>query len=360
MKKREYSYYKLPNKVKGLYIDLISSIKSFFRKIFLLDEKPGMEEVQDVLEEEAFDPKSLGQTHNSEEQEVWYDALEEQEEFFDTHELIESDNVQGIAKEKGGDNDFEYISNQGQDVIVEEEKYESSKYYSLQSGMKEKKEIDNTTKTLALAFQIDTSKLCVNNNIDFSTLKLQKIQYGGDEYYLRFIDNSNNFIMLCTKSLNMYFPKHFEKRYGKSYAEIFPEREYNVCNHIIIPLEVQKEVSILTHKSWNPIKASIQSNIPEINEVDLQNCDGHVHFNFDIKNSNNIHLSLKSNKIKTAAIISGTPFETNWLIKDVLIRGSFANQIGINKMTEIEVDKKRFTVSSVENCSDRVLIGSVK
>ncbi|VVC35082.1 Hypothetical protein CINCED_3A014652 [Cinara cedri] len=311
-----------------------------------------MEEVQDVLEGGAFDSKSLGKTHDSEEQEIWYDALEEQEEFFDTYEYIESDNIQGVAKEKGEDNDLEYISNQGRDVIVEKGKCESGQYYSLQSGMKEKKEIDNTTKTLALAFQIDMRKLYINNNINFSTLKLQKIQNGGDEYYLYFIDNSNNFIMFCTKSLNIYFPKHFEKRYGKSCAEIFPEREYNVCNHIIIPLEVQKEVSILTHKSWNPIKSSIQSNIPEINEVDLQNCDGHMNFHFDVTKSNNIHLSLTSNKIKTAAIISGTPLETNWLIKDILIRGSFANQIGVNKMTEIEVDRKRFKVNSVQNCSN--------
>lgn len=127
----------------------------------------------------------------------------------------------------------------------------------------------------------------------------------------------------------MYFPKYFEKHSKKrAYTELFSQKENKISNDIIIPLQVPKEVSILTEKfSWmNPIRVKIQSKIPDSPEdIDLKDCKDDVKFSF---NSNNtISLSLMSAWTKYAAMLSGTPTKTTWPIKDILVRGSFINQL---------------------------------
>ena len=69
--------------------------------------------------------------------------------------------------------------------------------------------------------------------------------------------------------------------------------------------------------------------------------------------------SLKSAKAQYAAMLSGTPTETNWPIKDILVRGSFINQhidnqTRVEKVIEPYIDKhsiveEAFEVVYVEN-----------
>nr|WP_029237666.1 hypothetical protein [Wolbachia endosymbiont (group B) of Ischnura elegans] len=66
--------------------------------------------------------------------------------------------------------------------------------------------------------------------------------------------------------------------------------------------------------------------------------------------------SLKSAKAQYAAMLSGTPTETNWPIKDILVRGSFINQ-HIPRVEEAYIDKhyiveETFEVVNVECASE--------
>jgi hypothetical protein len=364
----EYFSSKAFNMIRNLYISLILKIKLFFHKIFFLDKNTATSESQGTFKKE----KDL-QTQDNEQTEIWYDALEEQEEkYFEAQACIQSNDAQNTSVENYHDTQdkkgkqFKHIGINAQNIIaeeyfdareynvqstiesasttiekepcepieinsddtqntsVDEKRYEDNKYYSLQSRMEEKKEIDDV-KTLALAFQIDRIESSKNNKVDFSSLKLNKIQYGGSEYYFHCTNKNRDSIVLCTKRLNMYFPKYFAK-HGKSCDKIFPEREYNFFNHIVIPLKVPKEASLLTEKAplWNLIQLTRQSQIPELKSVYLPKYEKRMRFNLD---SDNISLSLGSME----ASLLGIPQETKWPVKDILIQGSFANHIGVNK-----------------------------
>lgn len=95
----------------------------------------------------------------------------------------------------------------------------------------------------------------------------------------------------------------------------------------------------------------------------LEYCRSHV--NFSLNSNNTISLFLTSELIKLAAKSSGTPTETNWPIKDIIVRGSFINQ-RIDKQTRVEkviepyIDKhyiveETFEVVNVE-CSSELKI----
>ncbi|WP_353287531.1 hypothetical protein [Wolbachia endosymbiont (group B) of Gerris lacustris] len=125
----------------------------------------------------------------------------------------------------------------------------------------------------------------------------------------------------------------------------FLKKENGISNDIIIPLQVPKEASILTEKfGWmNPIRVNIQSKIPDFPvNIDLKDCKNHV--SFSLNSNNTISLSLTSAKAQCAAVLSGTPTETNWPIKDILVRGNFINQ-HIDKQSRVE---ETFEVVNVE------------
>ncbi|MDE5062450.1 hypothetical protein [Wolbachia endosymbiont of Drosophila tsacasi] len=213
------------------------------------------------------------------------------------------------------------------------------KYYSLQDSLQEKTEFDHT---LTLAFEIERPH-------DLSKFKLCELKQNGDKYTFILEDNGKNRIELHSKYLNMYFPKYFEKHSKKGmYTELFSEKENGISNDIIIPLQVPKEVSILTEKLGyiNPRKF-IQSEIPDFPmDVYLRDCKDHV--NFYLNSNNTISLSMTSMKAKSAAKLSGTPTETNWLVKDVLVRKEFANTV----YEQPEVTEP-FEVVDVENLSQK-------
>ncbi len=105
----------------------------------------------------------------------------------------------------------------------------------------------------------------------------------------------------------------------------------------------------------------IQSKIPDIPEnIDLKDCKDDV--NFSLNSNNTISLFLTSALTKLAAKSSGTPTETNWPIKDILVRDNFINQ-HIDKQTRVEkviqpyIDKhsiveETFEVVNVECASE--------
>ncbi len=324
------------NKIKDLY-NALSKIKFFFHGMFSFNRENVTSKPQGILQSaEDSQTKNNDQIKNNKDIEKFYDALEEQEEeFYDAlEEQEEGIDTQDVAAKQQEESKIKFErtvaahNNDAQQIVTEEKKYENNKYYSLQSGMEEKKEVDDV-KTLALAFQIDAY---IGTKVDLSTLKLQEIQPGRNEYSLRFTDNNGHAAILYTSNLTMYFPKFFEK-HGRSYANAFTE---NASDYIVIGLKVPTEANILTEKaSWlHPIARSIQSQIPESRSVYLPKCEKYMRLNYSMYN-NNICLFLGGK----ATNMSGIPSETNWPIRDVLMQGRVANQIGIK-------------VNSIENVTD--------
>ncbi|QOD38224.1 hypothetical protein [Candidatus Wolbachia massiliensis] len=289
------------NQIRLIWLSLTSKIKSLFssnkHKSLNTSNEQGNTE-------KGYNGDTKGNGIDSEdEQDVWYDALEELEEYFDAVENLNEQEVSIDSKRR---------------------EYEKNKYYSLQDGLQEKIEFNRSTATLALAFEIGKPL----PDSDLSKFKLCELKQNGDKYTFTLEDNGKNRVELHSEYLNIYFPKYFEKHREKGmYTELFSEKENRISNDIIIPLQVPKEVSILTKKfGWMNPRKIIQSKIPDFPmDVHLKDCKDHV--NFCLNSNNTISLSLISAKTKFAAMASGTPTETNWPIKDVLIRGGFVTTI---------------------------------
>lgn len=278
---------KLLNQVRLAWISLISKIKNFFSS----NKHTSLE--NDHTKTTSIENRK-GNEIDSEDEEVFYDALDEEEYFDAVENLNEQENS-------------------------EEGEY---KYYSLQDGLQEKIEFDRATYTLALAFEIERPLR------DLSKFKLCELKQNGDKYTFTLEDNGKNRIELHSQYLNIYFPKYFEKHSKKGmYTELFSEKENGVSNDIIIPLQVPEGVSILIEKlSWTDPRKIIQSKIPDFPmDMYLRNCKDHV--NFYLNSHNTISLSMTSTKAQSAAILSGTPTETHWLVKDILVSGKFANTV---------------------------------
>lgn len=318
----------LLDKVRLAWISLISNIKSFFS---------GSHHKSSADEQYAnsnnYGDSNIEETHGentleSEQEEAWHDALEKQKEEVDDDEFFDA-----LSPEEFEEQKLHYISTKETQPGLEQSDstdqkscvYEKGKYYSLQDGLKERTELDNTSQTLALAFEIN-ELIPANCNTDLSKFKLCELKQDGSKYTLILEDDQKNRIDRHSKYLNMYFPPYFEKHSEKkTYAELFSPKENGIINDIIIPLQVPKEVSILTEKfRVNRIKAKIQSCIPDCPaDVYLKDCEGHV--NFHLNSDDTISLSIKSMKAQAAALLSGTPFETEWPVKDILVRGGFVN-----------------------------------
>lgn len=321
----------LLDKVRLAWISLISNIKSFFsgshHKPSADDQYANSNNYGDS-NEETHDKNTL----KSEQKEVWYDALEKQKEEVDDDEFFDA-----LSPEEFEEQKLHYTSTKETQPGLEQSDstdqkscvYEKGKYCSLQDGLKERTELDNTSQTLALAFEI--SELIPGGcNTDLSNLKLVAINKNKVDYRYEFLleDDQKNRVTLRSEYLNMYFPSYFEKHSKKkTCAELFSPEENGISNDIIIPLRVPKEVNILTEKFsfWcNPVKTKIQSMIPDFPaEIYLEDCEGHV--NFHLNSDNIISLSIESLQTKAAALASDTPFKTEWPIKDVLVQGGFVN-----------------------------------
>lgn len=289
------------NKIRLIWISLIFKIKNFFS-----DNTDKSSNTSSNKQNENGD-----EIDSEGEQEVWYDALEElteqeldEDEYFDTVEHLNEQEAN--------------VNNKGKEC-------EENKYYSLQDGLQEKTEFDRATHTLALAFEINEPRPG-NFNTDLSKFKLCELKQNGNKYTFTLEDDQKNRREFHSEYLNMYFPQYFNKCSEKrTYTGLFSPKENRVSNDIILPLQVPKEVSILTKEfGWMNPRKVIQSTIPNSPmDVYLRDCKDHV--NFYLNSNNTISLSLTSMEAKSAAILSGTPTETKWPIKDVLIRDGFAN-----------------------------------
>ncbi|WP_265024709.1 hypothetical protein [Wolbachia endosymbiont (group B) of Protocalliphora azurea] len=327
----------LLNQVRLSWISLISKVKSFFQTNDTHHQTTasnGNDHTRKISVENTIEEKVN-------EEDVWYDSLKEQEPGEKERDLDEEEFFDAI----------ENLDEEEVSANIEGKEYEKNKYYSLQDGLQEKNEFDHTTHTLTLAFEIEKPF----PDSDLSKFKLCELKQNNDQ---------KSRIELHSEYLNIYFPKYFEKHRKKgAYTELFSQEENGISNDIIIPLEVPKEVGILTEKfgRMNFIKANIQSQIPDFpGDINLKDCKDHV--NFYLNSNNTISLFLTSAPIKFAAKLSGTPTETNWPIKDILVRGSFINQ-HIDKQTRVEkviepyIDKhsiveEAFEVVNVECASE--------
>ncbi|WP_264711277.1 MULTISPECIES: hypothetical protein [unclassified Wolbachia] len=332
----------LLNQVRLSWISLISKVKSFFQTNDTHHQTTasnGNDHTRKISVENTIEAKVN-------EEDVWYDSLKEQEPGEKERDLDEEEFFDAI----------ENLDEEEVSANIEGKEYEKNKYYSLQ----EKNEFDHTTHTLTLAFEIEKPF----PDSDLSKFKLCELKQNRGKYTFTLEDDQKNRIELHSEYLNMYFPKYFEKHRKKgAYTELFSQEENGISNDIIIPLEVPKEVGILTEKfgRMNFIKANIQSQIPDFpGDINLKDCKDHV--NFYLNSNNTISLFLTSAPIKFAAKLSGTPTETNWPIKDILVRGSFINQ-HIDKQTRVEkviepyIDKhsiveEAFEVVNVECASE--------
>lgn len=335
------SFKSLINQVRLSWISLISKIKSFFQTNDTHHQataRNGNDHTRKISIENKIETKG-NEIDLEDEQDFFEDALTreelDEEEFFYAVESFDEQEVNANREKK---------------------EYEKNKYYSLQDGLQEKNEFDHTTHTLTLAFEIEKPF----PDSDLSKFKLCELKQNGGKYTFTLEDDQKNLIELHSEYLNMYFPKYFEKHSKKvAYTQLFSQEENGISNDIIIPLQVPKEVGILTKKfRWmNFIKAKIPDFRRDIN---LKDCKDHV--NFYLNSNNTIYLFLTSAPIKVAAKLSGTPTETNWPIKDILVRGSFINQ-HIDKQTRVEkviepyIDKhyiveETFEVVNVECASE--------
>lgn len=222
--KKEQFYYRFSKKIRSLCVKLTSSIKSLFKKIF--------------------SPSKITQEVVKDEQEIWFDSLNNVES-----EHVNADNQ--TTKENDG-------------------------YSFLQSRNKTKEE--NNGNTLALAFQVEKDTRVVS----FSNLKLQSICHIKDAVSLEFVDDNNNRSVLCSKSLNVYMPKYFNNHKSRFFDEVFPKSQNGISNHIVVLLQVPKELDFITD---NPssyqrkiLKATINKfiNIPESKSINLSKYEGKV------------------------------------------------------------------------------------
>ncbi|MBV0899693.1 MAG: hypothetical protein KTV77_02935 [Wolbachia endosymbiont of Fragariocoptes setiger] len=270
--RKEYFYPWFTKKIKNLYITLISSIKNLFEKVFFSSTT-----IQEVVKEE---------------QEIWFDALDNVES-----EHINADNQ--ITKENDG-------------------------YSLLQNINKAREKVNN--RTLALAFQVEKDTRITN----FSNLKLQNIYHTKNTVSLEFTDDNNNRSVLCSKTLNVYLPKHFNNHKNRFFDEVFSESQYGIYNHIVVLLQVPEELDFITDSpsscKRNLLKAAINKfiSIPESKSINLSKYEGKV--KLSSIEGNNILLEIKEqlyHKYKHMGKFIST--KTIWLIKDVLIANRILN-----------------------------------
>ncbi|WP_407512721.1 hypothetical protein [Wolbachia endosymbiont of Trichogramma kaykai] len=328
----------LLNQVRLSWNRLISRVKSFFKindAHRQITASNGNNHTKKISIENKIETKG-NEIDLEDEQDVFEDALtgeelDEEEFFYD----VESFNEQEVNASR------------------EKKEYEKNKYYSLQDGLQEKNEFDHTTHTLTLAFKIEKPF----PDSDLSKFKLCELKQNGDKYTFVLENDQKNRIELHSEYLNIYFPKYFEKHSKKgAYSELFSQEESRIRNDIIILLQVPKEASILT-KECNWLIRKVIGEIPDyLVGKSLEHCRSHANFSLNLNNT--ISLFLTSELMKLAAKSSGTPTETNWPIKDIIVRGGFINQL-IDKQTRVEkviepyIDKnyiveETFEVVSVE------------
>lgn len=332
------SFGDLLNQAILAWISLISKIKSLFQSNKHTSSNNGQSASNG--NDHDGNTRKTNVENKIETQDNEIDAEDEQEVFCDA--LTEQDEEE---RERDEEEFFDAVESLDEQGISERKECEKDKYYSLQDGLQEKTEFDRTTHTLALAFEIDELQPG-NCNSDLNKFKLCELKQNGNKYTLILKDDRKNRIELHSEYLNIYFPKYFEKHCEKStYTGLFSPKEDGVSNDIIIPLRVPKEVSILTEEfGWMNPRKVIQSKVPDFPMgVYLKDCKDHVNFHLNLNNT--VSLSMTSAWTKSAAALSGTPTETNWLIKNVLVRGEFANIV--NKHTYKQPEA--FEVVDVEN-----------
>ncbi|WP_264336761.1 MULTISPECIES: hypothetical protein [unclassified Wolbachia] len=332
----------LLNQVRLSWISLISKVKSFFQTNDTHHQTTasnGNEHTKKISIENKIETKG-NEIDLEDEQDVFEDALTgeelDEEEFFYAVESFDEQEVNASREKK---------------------EYEKNQYYSLQDSLQEKNEFDHATHTLTLAFEIEKPF----PDSDLSKFKLCELKQNGDKYTFVLENDQKNRIELHSEYLNIYFPKYFEKHSKKgAYTELFSQEENRISNDIIIPLQVPKEASILT-KECNWLIRKVVGEIPDYPVgKSLEYCRSRVNFFLNLNNT--MSFSLKSAKAQYAAMLSGTPTETNWPIKDILVRGSFINQ-HIDKQTRVEkviepyIDKhsiveEAFEVVNVECASE--------
>ncbi|WP_264375861.1 MULTISPECIES: hypothetical protein [unclassified Wolbachia] len=327
----------LLNQVRLSWISLISKVKSFFQTNdthYQTTASNGNDHTRKISVENTIEAKVN-------EEDVWYDSLKEQEPGEKERDLDEEEFFDAI----------ENLDEEEVSANIEGKEYEKNKYYSLQDGLQEKNEFDHTTHTLTLAFEIEKPF----PDSDLSKFKLCELKQNGDKYTFILENDQKNRIELHSEYLNIYFPKYFEKHRKKgAYTELFSQEENRISNDIIIPLQVPKEASILT-KECNWLIRKVVGEIPYYPVgKSLEYCRGRVNFFLNLNNI--MSFSLKSAKAQYAAMLSGTPTETNWPIKDILVRGSFINQ-HIPRVEEAYIDKhyiveETFEVVNVECASE--------
>ncbi|WP_395461103.1 hypothetical protein [Wolbachia endosymbiont (group B) of Ablattaria laevigata] len=327
----------LLNQVRLSWISLISKVKSFFQTNdthYQTTASNGNDHTRKISVENTIEAKIN-------EEGVWYDSLKEQEPGEKERDLDEEEFFDAI----------ENLDEEEVSANIEGKEYEKNKYYSLQDGLQEKNEFDHTTHTLTLAFEIEKPF----PDSDLSKFKLCELKQNGDKYTFVLENDQKNRIELHSEYLNIYFPKYFEKHRKKgAYTELFSQEENRISNDIIIPLQVPKEASILT-KECNWLIRKVVGEIPYYPVgKSLEYCRSRVNFFLNLNNI--MSFSLKSAKAQYAAMLSGTPTETNWPIKDILVRGSFINQ-HIPRVEEAYIDKhyiveETFEVVNVECASE--------
>ncbi|BDG75744.1 MULTISPECIES: hypothetical protein [Wolbachia] len=327
----------LLNQVRLSWISLISKVKSFFQTNDTHHQTTasnGNDHTRKISVENTIEEKVN-------EEDVWYDSLKEQEPGEKERDLDEEEFFDAI----------ENLDEEEVSANIEGKEYEKNKYYSLQDGLQEKNEFDHTTHTLTLAFEIEKPF----PDSDLSKFKLCELKQNGDKYTFILENDQKSRIELHSEYLNIYFPKYFEKHSKKgAYTELFSQEENRISNDIIIPLQVPKEASIFT-KECNWLIRKVVGEIPDYPVgKSLEYCRSRV--NFFLNSNNTISLFLTSAWTKCAAKSSGTQIETNWPVKDILVRGSFINQ-HIPRVEEAYIDKhyiveETFEVVNVECASE--------
>ncbi|WP_168464617.1 hypothetical protein [Wolbachia endosymbiont of Ctenocephalides felis wCfeT] len=269
----------LLNKVRFTWASLILKIKNFF--------SGSNEDKSSKLNDEAVISKTeITDNHAEDKKQSRDNNIDSEEDWHDALEEREEffDAVEDLSEQKAN----------------KRKEYEENKYYSLQQDLHEKIEFDRSTQTLALAFEINKPKQG-DSNQDLSKFKLRELKKNDNLYTFTLEDDKKDCIELHSTYLNMYCPEYFSKHNDKSiYTELFSPKENGISNDIIISLQIPRGMDILTKKfDWyNPM-------------------------------------------MKDAASSLGTKTETNWPIKDVLVRGDFINTINKHICKQPEVEEKK-------------------
>lgn len=160
----------------------------------------------------------------------------------------------------------------------------------------------------------------------------------------------------------MYLPKYFKKHSGRCYDEIFPKCDNGISNHIVVILQVPKEVDFLTERpssftgKFIKISNSVADNftdikMPELQGVNLSYLDGIVDFSFSSEESSSIFLKIEEQLYNRDKIINNlVSSKTIWPVKSILVDENILNKKVATLLHITSVEKYIETDKSIMVC----------